>query len=446
MGSFILRRLVQSVFTVFGVMLLTFLLFRQVAGDIASAHTSEKAGEEQKAAWRKTHGYDRPLWINVHNRLRLVDLSEGDDFFKVDDANENSDWVDRLAMVPDGYDRKLGRYTFALGHSSPLGRIMPEDLRARSGKQDTGKTPPAKPEMKITVASGKSFVVDLDGCRTCGDLIDRINQAGQNRDPKTGKRLVVADIACWSAAGVFRSQFFDHLWKSATFQAVSLKNNKKLTKIIAERAPYSLALMIPVTMAGWLLGMAVASIVAYYRGTLLDKCGVFLSVLGMCIPMLAFLIYGQLLMFEVAEDHAYGLAYRANIYVPVVILIVGSLGGSVRFYRTIILDETQRDYVRTARAKGASVASVLFKHVLKNCMLPILTSLVVSIPFLIMGSLLAESIFGIPGLGDLMLSSFQGRDEPVLNGLVFLTAVVYTLGLLITDISYAVFDPRIRLR
>ncbi|MFW6062041.1 MAG: ABC transporter permease, partial [Planctomycetota bacterium] len=173
---------------------------------------------------------------------------------------------------------------------------------------------------------------------------------------------------------------------------------------------------------------------------------VFLSVLGMCIPFLAFMIYGQWLVFEVAPEHAFGIHQRANIYIPVLIMVVAGLGTNVRFYRTVILDETNRDYVRTARAKGLPLQSVMFKHILKNAMLPILTQLILSIPFLIMGSLLVESYFGIPGLGDLLITSINERDEAIMSGLVYLTALIYTVALLVTDISYALFDPRIRLR
>ena len=192
--------------------------------------------------------------------------------------------------------------------------------------------------------------------------------------------------------------------------------------------------------------MVIACFVAYYHGTLIDKVGVFLSVLGMCVPFLAYMIIGQYLMFQISPVHAFGAEPRGNIYVPIAVMVLAGIGGSVRFYRTVILDETGRDYVRTARAKGASVPSVLFKHVLRNCMLPILTNLILAIPFLIMGSLLVESYFGIPGMGDLLLTSIQDRDEPIINAMVFLTALIYTVGLLLTDISYAVFDPRVRLR
>jgi len=276
--------------------------------------------------------------------------------------------------------------------------------------------------------------------KTAGQLLGRVNAQPGNQN------RLFAEISSWGFGDLFKSQFVDHLVKSATFQTRSLTNNEELTKIIIQRAPASLAIAIPSMALGWVTAMIVACLVAYYRGRLLDRIGVFLSVLGMCVPYLAFMIYGQWLMFKIAPTHAYGIFYRANVYVPIGITVLAGLGGSVRFYRTVIMDEIHRDYVRTARAKGAPLTAVLFKHVLRNCMLPILTNLVLAIPFLMMGNLLAETYFGIPGLGDLLLSSINGRDEPILNGLVFLTAVIYSLGLLVTDLSYAFFDPRIRLQ
>jgi peptide/nickel transport system permease protein len=130
----------------------------------------------------------------------------------------------------------------------------------------------------------------------------------------------------------------------------------------------------------------------------------------------------------------------------VFIAVAAGLGAEVRFYRTIILNEINKDYVRTARAKGVPLPSILFLHVLKNCMLPILTDLITTIPFLILGSLLLERFFGIPGLGDLLLTSITSRDVPIITGLTFLTAVLYVISLLITDVLYAVFDPRIHLQ
>jgi len=300
MPGFIVRRLVQAIFTVLGVMLLTFLLFRVVAGDVSSHFVSQKAREQKRQDWLEKHGFNRP-------------------------------WHEQFGM---------------------------------------------------------------------------------------------------------------HLWNSVTLSGRSYATEEKLTTIIAKRAKYSLAITVPAMALGWLVAMVISSIVAYYHGTWIDRTGVFLSVLGMCIPYLAYMILGQWLMFQINPASAWGLDNPVNIYVPVCIAVIAGVGASVRFYRTIILDEVNRDYVRTARAKGVPLPGVLFKHVLKNCM----TSLVLSIPFLIMGSLLLERFFGVPGLGDLLLSSVSSRDVPIITGLTFLTAVIYVVALLITDLLYAVFDPRVRLR
>ena len=195
----------------------------------------------------------------------------------------------------------------------------------------------------------------------------------------------------------------------------------------------------------FVLALAISVFVADFRGTSFDRAVVFLCVLGMCVPFLAYMMYGQQIMEQISPRHAYGIHDRVNIYVPIAIMVAASVGGMVRFYRAVILDETHRDYVRTAKAKGLPLPTILFKHVLRNCMLPILTNVILTIPFLIMGSLLVESFFGIPGLGNLMITSIANRDEPIMSGMVFLTAMVYSLGVLLTDISYALFDPRVRL-
>ena len=468
MGAFVLRRLVQAVLTVFGVMLVTFALFRVVSGDIAAAHLGERATEGVKADWRHLHGYDRPLFLNVHRRLVVADRTTGDNPLTVLDVGKGRT-ADNLALIPvEGKrDLRMGRYVFRLAEGTPVAELTggkeiepagpsrgpgtapatssaPATASAPASSSAPATAPVPRAEVEFGLADGSKLVVDVLGVRTCAELIERVNGHPDNRDAKTARRRVELGIS--GLDNPFRSQFFDHLYRSMTFQSRSLTNNKKLTEIIAERAPKSLALTLPAMVLGWYAGLAVSCFVAYFRGRLIDKLGVFLAVLGMCVPFLAYMIYAQWFMFHVSPGHAYGLAHRVNIYVPVLIMVVAGLGGSVRFYRTVLLDQTNSDYVRTARAKGVSLPAVLFKHVLRNCMLPILTNLILAIPFLIMGSLLVETYFGIPGLGDLMLSSINGRNEPILSGLVFLTALIYTLGVLLTDLSYVVFDPRIRLQ
>jgi peptide/nickel transport system permease protein len=457
---FVLRRIGWAALTIFGVMLFTFVLFRWfVAGDIAGANVGMKAPEQDKAAWRHRHGYDKPMLLNVHRQLTIFDKTQGDKPFMISDpAGSGSLAANSLALVLEnppeeeegsatsageqaneqtrGAVEIRGRYLYGLDRDTPLDKLA---AGMAVVEKASPRTPHPKPTIKVELSNGETFNVDLTGVRTAGELIDRINKSPEN------KGRLVAGITGYSAGQVWDSQFFHHLKDSLTFESRSFKDNRKLLETIAEKGPYSLSIMVPAEAFEFMLGLAVALLVAYYRGRRLDKIGVFLSVLGMCIPFLAFMIYGQGLMFMIAPKHAYGVFYRANIFLPIAIMVIAGLGGTVRFYRTIILDETNRDYVRTARAKGLPLTAVLFKHVLKNCMLPILTSMILSIPFLIMGSLLVETYFGIPGLGDLLVSSIWNRDEPIMSGLVFLTALVLTLGMLITDLCYALFDPRIKL-
>ncbi|HBE04579.1 MAG TPA: peptide ABC transporter permease, partial [Spirochaetia bacterium] len=131
------------------------------------------------------------------------------------------------------------------------------------------------------------------------------------------------------------------------------------------------------------------------------------------------------------------------IFIPVLIGITAGLGGSIRYYRTIMLEETGKEYVRTARAKGLHEIDILFRHALKNAMIPVLTNTVMAIPFLFMGALLTETFFGIPGLGSFAIDAFFSNDLPSIKAVIFIGAVLYQAGLILTDISYAAVDPRI---
>ena len=128
-----------------------------------------------------------------------------------------------------------------------------------------------------------------------------------------------------------------------------------------------------------------------------------------------------------------------------IIGVIGGIGSGTRWYRTLFLEEINKEYVRTARAKGLSETLVLFRHVLRNALIPILTGVVVVLPLLFMGSLITESFFGIPGLGSYTIDAINSQDFAIVRSMVFLGSVLYILGLILTDISYTVVDPRVRL-
>jgi peptide/nickel transport system permease protein len=146
------------------------------------------------------------------------------------------------------------------------------------------------------------------------------------------------------------------------------------------------------------------------------------------------------------SGYAEGLSAAKFVILPVIVSVLAGIGSSARWYRTIFLEEYTRDYVRTARAKGLAERYVLFRHVLRNALIPILTGAVVLIPTLFMGSLLIEAFFGIPGLGSYTIDAINAQDFAVVRAMVFIGSALYIVGLLLTDISYTLADPRIRLQ
>jgi peptide/nickel transport system permease protein len=193
-----------------------------------------------------------------------------------------------------------------------------------------------------------------------------------------------------------------------------------------------------------------ALLLAYYRGTPLDVSGTFLCVLLMSVTSLVYVMAGQYLLGKVLRWFPVA-GYQEGFYagkfsmLPAVIGVLSGLGASVSFYRAILLEEMNQDYVRTVRAKGVGETVILLSHVLKNAATPILTSAVMSLPFLLLGSLLLESFFGIPGLGTMTVDAINSQDFAVLRAMVFLGTILYIVGAILTDVSYALVDPRVRL-
>ena len=230
------------------------------------------------------------------------------------------------------------------------------------------------------------------------------------------------------------------------------EDGRAIGQEIRERMGPSLAIALPTFIVGLGLTISLALLLVLFRGTWLDRTGVVICVGLMSISSLFFIIGGQFVFARVLKLVPIS-GYDSNPWVawhflvlPVAVSIVAGLGGSTRWYRTLFLEEIGRDYVRTARAKGLSETRVLFQHVLRNGLIPILTGIVVVIPSLFLGSLLIESFFGIPGLGSYTIDAIAAQDFAVVRAMVFLGSVLYLIGLMLTDLSYTLVDPRIRLK
>jgi len=228
------------------------------------------------------------------------------------------------------------------------------------------------------------------------------------------------------------------------------EDGRSIAREIRLRMGPSLAIALPMFLVGLACYVTFALGLAFFRATWLDFAGVVLCVAAMSISGLFYIIGGQYLvskLWNLVPISGFGEGIQAWRFVvlPALIGVVGGIGASTRLYRTIFLEEMGRDYVRTARAKGLSERRVLSGHVLRNGLIPILTGVVVAIPALFIGSLVLESFFGIPGLGSYTIDAINAQDFAVVRAMVFLGAVLYIVGLVLTDVSYTLADPRIRM-
>jgi peptide/nickel transport system permease protein len=225
---------------------------------------------------------------------------------------------------------------------------------------------------------------------------------------------------------------------------------RDISEDIRTRMWPSLAVAFPTLVVGLGLNVLVALAVVSVRGSGADRFTMVLMVACMSISALFFIIAAQYLFaisfrWVPVSGYAEGFSALRFVILPVAVGVLSGLGSGVRWYRNLFLEEVGKDYLRTARAKGLSEQRVLFRHLLPNGLIPILTGVVVVLPTLFMGSLITESFFAIPGLGSYTIDALQSQDFAIVRSMVFLGAVLYLLGLLLTDLCYALVDPRIRL-
>jgi peptide/nickel transport system permease protein len=208
---------------------------------------------------------------------------------------------------------------------------------------------------------------------------------------------------------------------------------------------------LPLFVLGLLLGIPLALLVAFFRDTYIDRTGVVICVLLMSVSALLYIIGGQYLLgkmlrwFPISGFDPAPAVIARFLALPVIVGVIAGLGDSIRFDRTVFVEEAGKDYVRTARAKGAGEGRIMLRHVFRNGLIPILTQIVIAIPFLFTGSILLESFFGIPGLGSITVDAINANDFATLRTMVFIGSLLFVMGQILTDVSYTLADPRVRL-
>jgi peptide/nickel transport system permease protein len=248
-------------------------------------------------------------------------------------------------------------------------------------------------------------------------------------------------------------QFFDFLKQIATFDyGRSFSTKQDVMTMIRQAAPVSFVLVAPSFFFSVVIAISLSLFVAFWRGTWIDRSIVIFSVFMISLPSLAYILFGQYLLaykmdwFPISGFESSFPQFISYIALPTLILIALSIGNELRFYRTVMLDEIHQDYIRTARSKGLSERKVMFKHVLKNAMIPIITNVVIEIPLLITGSLLLENFFAVPGMGAQIVDAFNTSDLPVIKANVMVLSILYMVFNLLTDVLYSVVDPRVALK
>ncbi|MFH0907696.1 MAG: ABC transporter permease [bacterium] len=407
MIRYITRRVLQMIPTFFGVILVTFVLFNVVGGSPALIKLGENATPKSLEEFDEQRGFNKPLIFGWRVPTRAFQPG-------LLSADTN---VEHLAS---------GGWKFVAGQDYEMPLAFP--LRAD-----------ARYEWSLTC-------VREDGSRFGARLPSETNviQSLMGSNPF----IVIRDIELVRLVdNPFDSQLFFFLKQLARFDlGYSSSANLPVSQILRDGIGPTLCLAVPILVLETVLSVALSLGCAFYRARWPDRAMVFASTVLMSVNYLVWIVVGQyVLAYKFSWFPVWGFASWSYLALPVLIGVVSGLGSEVRFYRSIMLDEMYKDYVRTAYAKGVGTGGVLFRHVLKNALIPVITNVSLSIPFLYTGSLLLESYFGIPGLGYLSVNAINDADVDVVRAVVVVGSVLYLFVNLLADICYSIVDPRVRL-
>jgi len=425
MLKYIVKRILQMIPTVVGVVLLTFVLFNIVPNDLAAIALGKNVTLKQLDEFDAKRGLNKPLFFGRQAKSRAYedqDLAKG--------AGRWNAWSNALysadaKTVTIQPDAEINVLAFELDESVSYewkltcrgqGMLAGEPLDAADWTTRT---------IRFQGGGDASFKTAADAPLEIKSLrLRRILES-----PFDSQLLFFV-----------RELGKGNLGFSETFK-------QPVTKLLMDGIPKSLSLTIPIFIIGIVVSISLSLVCAFFRNTWIDRFFVIFAVALMSINYLVYIVAGQyFLAYKQGMFPVWGYESWRYLVLPVMIGVVSGLGSNIRFYRTIMLDEMYKDYVRTAFAKGVSKSRVLFVHVLKNAMIPIITNVVIAIPFLYTGSLLLESFFGIPGLGYLGISAITQSDVDVVRALVLIGALLFVVSNLLTDICYALADPRVKLK
>lgn len=401
MISYILRRALYMIPVLIGINAITLILFYVVSSDPVLQHAGRNPSEETLQAKRHEFELDAPLFYSA-------DYLAGEDILKA----RRTDRVNQITA-------QLQSSLTDLTDEAPTRRFIKKWRDSKPADSDQSRINADLAELNLP----DNPQVDFNDITLT----------------EVDKRWV--NERSWLDAAFFRVLRFD-------FADSMVYPNQNIWDLFATKIWITLKITLPMLFVGLAVELVMSLLAARHRGRALDTVITISAVLAMSVPFLSYIVFGQWFAaisgwFPVS-GYADGFAGVRFFVFPVMIGVIAGLGSGTRFYRAVLLEEVDRDYVRTARAKGVSEPDILFIHILRNAGIPIVTRLSLIIPFLITGSLLIERSFELPGLGGLMLSSITARDFWVVMPLTYILGVVYAVAVLLTDVLYAIVDPRVR--
>ncbi len=449
MWRFAARRLVQAIPTVAGVVLVTFVLFNVVGGSPAAMVLGQNAGPRSLEEFDAARGYDKPLFFGRWTTTRALETVD----FETAAPSVRAKWgagesgplvlADGAALqipfafpLPEGESWRLtieGRGPGFPQHGKNSGTFSTLWKKVFHGVEKNGANFPqrGKNSGEFSTVWKKVFhsVENLEFRAAGGTVeVERVRLERATRH-------------------VFDSQLLDYVGRVLRLDfGTSSSLNQPVGRLLRAGIGPSLALTVPILLIELVVSLALALVCAYRRGSWLDRGLVALCVGLMSVNYLIWIVFGQyVLAYRLGWFPVWGFESWRNLLLPVLIGVATGLGVNVRFYRTILLEEMHKDYVKTAFAKGLPAEKVLFKHVLKNALGPVITNVALALPFLYTGSVLLESFFGIPGLGYLSLNAIHSSDVDVVRAVVLVGALLFTGANILADIALAWVDPRVKL-
>jgi len=450
MGFYILRRVGQMIPTVLGVIIITFILFNVVGGSPAAMTLGKNVSPQLLEDFDEGRGFNKPLLFGLWSKTRAL---EDSDFAARPDPWRETDTVAHEAdagvvqLQPGEHALPLRfhlraetRYRFRMTYRLPENSEAYLRWGTRADAEDSNEASYANVERLQPSTRSQTVRVMFEVGERGADLKPVIDVVQGTLD------IEAMDIRR-RARHVFDSQFVHYLGQIVRLDlGRSAQTNERISSMIRAGIIPSLTLTVPVFVIGLVVAISLSLICAFFRNSWLDRFFVVLGVALMSINYLVWIIVGQYVMaYKWGWFPVWGYESMAYLALPVFIGVISGLGTDLRFYRTVMLDEMYKEYVRTAFAKGVSRSRVLFTHVLKNAMITVVTNVVIAIPFLYTGSLLLESFFGIPGLGYLGINAINSSDVDVIRAIVLIGSVLFVIANLLTDICYALVDPRVKL-